>query len=99
MNNNFIKQLAIKYNLQIDDPYAEVPQGWENLLEDLVKDICNLNWDRKVSCIKEKFGGLRFYIDRGSSEVHNRIRLAEQKSTTICEFCGNSKGNNFNVTY
>jgi hypothetical protein len=44
-----------------------------------------------VSQVKEKFGGLRFYIDGGTDEHYNYITFAESMSYRICEVCG-SKG-------
>jgi hypothetical protein len=42
-----------------------------------------------IAQIKEKFGGLRFYVDGGSDKLHAAIEAAERKSLTICEKCGN----------
>lgn len=38
--------------------------------------------------VKEKFGGLRFYIDRGTDRHYNLISFAESMSYRICEECG-----------
>lgn len=38
--------------------------------------------------VKEKFGTLRFYIDRGTDEHYNYIRFAEAMSAVTCETCG-----------
>lgn len=38
--------------------------------------------------IKEKFGGLRFYIDGGDDYIHGAITMAENLSYRICEECG-----------
>ncbi len=38
--------------------------------------------------VKEKFGGLRFYVDGGTSEIHNYISFAESISYRTCEECG-----------
>lgn len=62
--------------------------GWEDLVEDLIKDLIELGWNREVAQIKEKFGGLRFYINSGSEEIFSRIMKAESKSYKICEQCG-----------
>ena len=40
--------------------------------------------------IKEKFGGLRFYVDSATDKIYNMIDEAEKKSYTICEVCGKS---------
>lgn len=38
--------------------------------------------------VKEKFGGLRFYVRGGTTEHHTMIQFAEALSTRICEECG-----------
>lgn len=41
-----------------------------------------------ASQIKEKFGGLRFYVNGANSEINNIINFAEHLSYHICEECG-----------
>jgi hypothetical protein len=67
---------------------ACVGAGWKPLVETLIDDLLNLGWDGRIFDVKEKFGGLRFYINNGSKEIFNRIERAEIESTTICEVCG-----------
>ena len=43
--------------------------------------------DTYIFQIKEKFGGLRFYVD-GTTELLDFIDEMEAKSLTICEKCG-----------
>lgn len=62
--------------------------GWYPLIQDLIKDLIELGWDKKITQVKEKFGGLRFYINSGSDEIHDRITKAEKESYQICEACG-----------
>jgi len=38
--------------------------------------------------VKEKFGGLRFYMNFGNKKIYETIRQAEYLSHTICEECG-----------
>jgi len=38
--------------------------------------------------VKEKFGGLRFYVHNAGDEIHGMISMAEQMSFKICEKCG-----------
>jgi hypothetical protein len=40
--------------------------------------------------VKEKFGTLRFYVDRATDEHYNYIHFAEAMSSRICEDCGMS---------
>ena len=38
--------------------------------------------------VKEKFGSLRFYVDRATDEHYNYIHFAESMSYRTCETCG-----------
>lgn len=38
--------------------------------------------------IKEKFGGLRFYVDNATTEQYSFIEMAEFMSMNTCEMCG-----------
>lgn len=44
--------------------------------------------DFKITQIKEKFGGLRFYIEGNNKEVYSWISFAESMSYHMCEECG-----------
>jgi len=73
--------------------------GWFKLIYDLSDELERLikKW-RKANpketywpCafqVKEKFGGLRFYMTFGSEEIFSAINAAERKSFRICERCG-----------
>lgn len=74
-----------------------MPDGWrkafgtqfmEELREELIK-VNNLNTFRIIQ-IKEKFGGLRFYINGAppNSKIYDIINKYEDLSFEICEFCG-----------
>ena len=67
---------------------GNVGPGWHNLIRELVVDLVNLGWDQHLLQLKEKYGGLRFYIGSGSDEIYTRINKAEHDSVTICEQCG-----------
>lgn len=41
-----------------------------------------------IAQVKEKFGGLRFYVYGGTEEHRNFIRFAEAMSYRTCEQCG-----------
>lgn len=41
--------------------------------------------------VKEKFGGLRFYVDGADEETYGMIELAEHLSYNICEQCGSTE--------
>ncbi len=68
--------------------FFAVGPGWYPLIRDLIVDLIELGWDKQTCQVKEKFGGLRFYINGGSDEIHKRISKAEGDSYEICESCG-----------
>ena len=52
--------------------------------------LWSLGWDGKVDQVKEKFGGLRFYIATGSEPIWQLIQQMESQSYDVCELCGTS---------
>ena len=72
----------------IDSDFFDCGDGWFQLIKDLISDLIDLGWDKQICQVKEKFGGLRFYINTGSNEVFERIHKAEEDSYTICEETG-----------
>ena len=46
------------------------------------------DWITKVTQIKEKFGGLRFYVTGTSDKNWKLIHKAEEKSLSVCEVTG-----------
>jgi hypothetical protein len=93
--NNFLEEIGgLENGWYTDRPpikdsgYFSVGSGWYQLLKDLIVDLIELGWDKQVCQVKEKFGGLRFYINSASNEVHDRITKAENESYKICEVTG-----------
>jgi hypothetical protein len=55
------------------------------------EDCACENWEPcrpRASQVKEKFGGLRFYMTTGSEEMFDLIDKAEEESLRTCEVCG-----------
>jgi len=63
-----------------------IGEGWRPLVTRLV-NLCEIN-NVGILQVKEKFGGLRFYVAVASNEVFQEIQRAEKESYTICEECG-----------
>lgn len=88
-----MKQTAMCWGIDCGD-------GWYKLLDTLCENIQNRvqnvnrnkDEDQKLVCqatqVKEKFGGLRFYIFGGDDYIDGMIDLAESMSYEICEECG-----------
>lgn len=68
--------------------FFDVQVGWYPLIKNLIDQLIKLGWDKQVTQVKEKFGGLRFYINGGSDEIYNKITEAEKLSYETCELCG-----------
>lgn len=84
---NYIQQTnPYKYEFAIND-------GWYKLIYELVheiriNDLKKGDWITKATQVKEKFGGLRFYVTGTSDKNWSLIRTAEQKSYGVCEETG-----------
>lgn len=75
--------------------YIEHPLGWNDLVEQMHAEIVALDPDYMVAQTKEKFGGLRFYIDISSDvtdevrdEIETIVEFYEAKSYGVCQDCG-----------
>ncbi len=82
----------------------DIRDGWADLLDCLLTDLEELGWrPDSVTCIKQKYGGLRFYVDDDLDDyldededealdrfhkIGERIWRAEAESLTVCEECG-----------
>lgn len=77
--------------------------GWYQLVAEVLQPIEDengrLTWDApdpscvkliEVAQIKEKFGGLRLYVDNAPVWVNELVSKAEAKAWTICCNCGES---------
>lgn len=67
--------------------------GWYDLIEDLCNKIqtyIDKNNLKQVEAlqVKEKFGGLRFYIGGAPDKIYDYIWKAEEESLKTCEECG-----------
>ena len=66
--------------------------GWEKIIYNLSKKITELDPNVEAVQVKEKFGGLRFYIgpviQDKADKVYEAISEAESESFKTCEYCG-----------
>lgn len=72
----------------VSSDFFSVSDGWLGLIKELIEDLISLGWDKQTCQVKEKFGGLRFYINSGTDEIYDRISKAENDSYEICEETG-----------
>lgn len=75
---------------------GDYEEGWNNLITELSvqleQEILQLPEEERdryyATQIKEKFGGLRFYMSKKTQIMKDLVQKAEEKSITICEECG-----------
>lgn len=81
--------------------YYECGDGWIPLIEEAKTIIAKYNQKIKEEDldteplefvqIKEKWGGLRIYLNYYVPEIADQIHELEDKSLNICEHCGTNK--------
>lgn len=62
--------------------------GWNDIAWDLHKKLLKENPDYVIHQVKEKFGGLRYYVGKMTEQGHKYIAEAEELSLQTCEECG-----------
>lgn len=60
--------------------WVDVPEGWIPRLGELDERLAAIDPDYVLHQCKEKFLGLRYYIDSDNSECHIIVRDYEEKS-------------------
>ncbi len=73
----------------------ECGDGWYTLINNLCRDIqkhCDeKGFQTEATQVKEKYGGLRFYVDSADDAIFDMIDKAEAESFKICEDCGTTE--------
>ena len=83
-----VEEVLKKHGIKVPRFGAEHGDGWAAIIDRLVTDMLAAGWDGELYQIKEKFGGLRFYIGAATEAIHKRIAEAEEESFRTCELCG-----------
>jgi|SRR5882672_3645114 len=109
MKEENIDKLVSRYpNLYMHMKYFECANGWYALIDELSSELEKLiidfnktpDHEPEFTCcfavqVKEKFGGLRFYMSCETDKMSDLIRKSEEDSYKICELCGDpGKPNN-----
>jgi hypothetical protein len=76
-----MRETAMCWGLEIGD-------GWYDLIDNLCSVLEKICPEVEATQVKEKWGGVRFYVCNSNNDADFVIRLAEHKSYYICEKCG-----------
>jgi len=83
INKFDLRKLADLNQIQL-----QISEGWYPLTIQLIKELNENGWDKKVSCIKEKYARLEFYTHHEyNSPIHKIISKYGKKSEYVCETC------------
>ena len=94
--SNKYDELEAKYKSILKLNYGfETPIGWYNILAEFLEQVTAFEGWFKIVQIKEKFGGLRIYIDT-EDDIPEQIRAmiegliseTEFKANRVCHDCG-----------
>ena len=90
-----IEELINKHHKILGGMYLECGPGWYDLIDKLCTNIQRHidagNFEQiHASQVKEKFGGLRFYIGYGDEYIMDIVEKAEDMSYNTCEECGST---------
>ncbi len=103
LEQRLIERWPTWFNTKGDIRHTAMPRGfmhddgWFDILWRLCEDLEPLvaEFERtsghkfEVLQVKEKFGGLRFYVNRReNAAIDERIRAAQEESFHTCEICG-----------
>lgn len=83
--NDEINQYDLQKLADLNRITIDINGGWYPLVIELIKELNENGWNKQVSCIKQKYASLRFYIDEPLDEI---IEKYEERSGHICEICG-----------
>lgn len=78
------------YGFECGDGWEPVLRNLSSKLEELILKIPDDERSEYYAAqVKQKFGGLRFYMSVHNDEINELIRQAEAECDQICENCGN----------
>jgi hypothetical protein len=86
----------LKKLCELNNIDLQVSSGWHSILINLLIELDAAGWDRKVSCIKEKYASLKFYTDSSFDEI---IEKFEHISEHTCETCGEKGNKRYNTSW
>jgi hypothetical protein len=96
LEQKLVERWPTWFNIKGDIRHTAMPwgfthdDGWFDILWRLCEDLEPLVAGHRfeVLQVKEKFGGLRFYVNYKTEDIDRRIGIAAEESFRTCEICG-----------
>ena len=100
VENEIRREIFLRERLKLSNIFVDWSWGWHKWrwYKDIwrnIKEYIRLRKPLDIDSmqvravqVKEKFGGLRFYIVRANDEILGMIQMAEEMSYVTCEECG-----------
>jgi hypothetical protein len=91
---DFYDRMKLKYPKLFDGVFISFGcgEGWEPIVESVLEKLDKMDCEITVAQVKEKFGGLRIYVNNGTDEAFEIINEAEKNAAFTCEMCGITEG-------
>lgn len=84
-----MQQTLDKYGIDTPPCGSSVGVGWIPIVDECLGRLIAAGWDKQLAQIKQKFLGLRIYLDGPHNETFAAIvREAEDECEVTCELCG-----------
>lgn len=85
---NFIYAFLDLRGIDYPECGFECPPGWLPIVLRALDRMRSVGWTGQLAQVKEKFGGLRIYVDDHTDEVDAVIKAAEGECWVTCTECG-----------
>ena len=87
--NDEINVFDLKKLCELNHIDLQISKGWYPLTLELIKELNKIGWNKKVTCIKQKWAKLEFYTAGPyNSQIDSLIEEYNEKSESVCETCG-----------
>lgn len=87
--NDEINKCDLEKLAELNKIKLQIKEGWYRLVIELIKELNDKGWNRRVSCIKQRFDELKVYVDSGNdSEINEILEKYCKKAQFVCEDCG-----------
>lgn len=72
----------------VEAGWFSVDEGWYDMIKELIDELIQLGWNKRVIQIKQKFGVLQVYVEDMPNGGFAVLGKYSRKSFNICEKCG-----------